>query len=871
MAKEIIDSVEKLEEELARVREAQRKFSTYTQEQVDKIFLAAAKAANMARIPLAKMAVEETGMGVVEDKIIKNHYAAEYIYNKYKNTKTCGVIDEDKAYGTKRIAEPLGVICAVIPTTNPTSTAIFKTLISLKTRNGIIISPHPRAKKSTAAAAKIVLDAAVAAGAPENIISWIDAPSLEMTNLLMKEADIILATGGPGMVKAAYSSGKPALGVGAGNTPAIIDKSADILKAVNSIIHSKTFDNGMICASEQVVVVDHEIYDEFKKELGRYHVHFCNAEEKKKLEQFMFGATAYSENVNEARLNSIVPGKNATWIAEQAGFKVADDVQILVCEVKEIGPNEPMTREKLSPVLGMIKANSTEDGIEKAAQTVEFNGLGHSAAIHTTNHEISKAFGKRIKAIRIIENAPSTFGGIGSVYNAFLPSLTLGCGSYGHNSVSNNVSAINLLNIKRIGRRNNNMQWVKLPPKIYFERNSIRYLRDMKEMKKAMIVTDRGMYDLGYVGKIEDVIRRRRNKVDVDLFIDVEPDPSLDMTLKGLEIMKSFQPDTIIAIGGGSSMDAAKVMWLMYEHPEVNFDDIKQKFMDIRKRAFKFPELGKKAKLVCIPTTSGTGSEVTPFAVITDTKENKKYPLTDYALTPTIAIVDPEFAMSMPPRIAADTGIDVLTHAIEAYVSILASDFTDGWAKQAVKLVFENLEKSVLEGDPDARIKMHNAASIAGMAFANAFLGMNHSLAHKIGGEWHIPHGRTNGMLLPHVIRYNGTVPTKLNIWPKIEDYKADKKYRELAELIGLHPKTDAEGVEMFAQAVEKLWVKVGGAVNVKSQNISKADWEESVHRIAMNAYEDQCTPANPRMPMVKDMEAILETIYDYESPFAKK
>ena len=622
---------------------------------------------------------------------------------------------------------------------------------------------------------------------------------------------------------------------------------------------------------EQVVVVDHEIYDEFKKELGRYHVHFCNAEEKKKLEQFMFGATAYSENVNEARLNSIVPGKNATWIAEQAGFKVPDDVQILVCEVKEIGPNEPMTREKLSPVLGMIKANSTEDGIEKAAQTVEFNGLGHSAAIHTTNHEISKAFGKRIKAIRIIENAPSTFGGIGSVYNAFLPSLTLGCGSYGHNSVSNNVSAINLLNIKRIGRRNNNMQWVKLPPKIYFERNSIRYLRDMKEMKKAMIVTDRGMYDLGYVGKIEDVIRRRRNKVDVDLFIDVEPDPSLDMTLKGLEIMKSFQPDTIIAIGGGSSMDAAKVMWLMYEHPEVNFDDIKQKFMDIRKRAFKFPELGKKAKLVCIPTTSGTGSEVTPFAVITDTKENKKYPLTDYALTPTIAIVDPEFAMSMPPRIAADTGIDVLTHAIEAYVSILASDFTDGWAKQAVKLVFENLEKSVLEGDPDARIKMHNAASIAGMAFANAFLGMNHSLAHKIGGEWHIPHGRTNGMLLPHVIRYNGTVPTKLNIWPKIEDYKADKKYRELAELIGLHPKTDAEGVEMFAQAVEKLWVKVGGAVNVKSQNISKADWEESVHRIAMNAYEDQCTPANPRMPMVKDMEAILETIYDYESPFAKK
>lgn len=848
-------------------------FEGFDQEAVDYIVAKMSVAGLDKHGVLAEAAVKETGRGVFEDKAVKNLFACEYVTNNMRHTKTVGIINEDPLTGITEIAEPVGVVCGIVPVTNPTSTVIFKSLIAMKTRNPIIFSFHPGAHDCSVMAAKVMLDAAVKAGAPKNVIQWLPMKSMYATNALMNHPGVatILATGGNAMVKAAYSCGKPALGVGAGNVPAYVEKSCKIKMAANDIYLSKSFDNGMICASEQVVVVDHEIYDEFKKELGRYHVHFCNAEEKKKLEQFMFGATAYSENVNEARLNSIVPGKNATWIAEQAGFKVADDVQILVCEVKEIGPNEPMTREKLSPVLGMIKANSTEDGIEKAAQTVEFNGLGHSAAIHTTNHEISKAFGKRIKAIRIIENAPSTFGGIGSVYNAFLPSLTLGCGSYGHNSVSNNVSAINLLNIKRIGRRNNNMQWVKLPPKIYFERNSIRYLRDMKEMKKAMIVTDRGMYDLGYVGKIEDVIRRRRNKVDVDLFIDVEPDPSLDMTLKGLEIMKSFQPDTIIAIGGGSSMDAAKVMWLMYEHPEVNFDDIKQKFMDIRKRAFKFPELGKKAKLVCIPTTSGTGSEVTPFAVITDTKENKKYPLTDYALTPTIAIVDPEFAMSMPPRIAADTGIDVLTHAIEAYVSILASDFTDGWAKQAVKLVFENLEKSVLEGDPDARIKMHNAASIAGMAFANAFLGMNHSLAHKIGGEWHIPHGRTNGMLLPHVIRYNGTVPTKLNIWPKIEDYKADKKYRELAELIGLHPKTDAEGVEMFAQAVEKLWVKVGGAVNVKSQNISKADWEESVHRIAMNAYEDQCTPANPRMPMVKDMEAILETIYDYESPFAKK
>ena len=559
-----------------------------------------------------------------------------------------------------------------------------------------------------------------------------------------------------------------------------------------------------------------------------------------------------------------------TWIAEQAGFNVPEDTQIICCECAEVGPNEPLTREKLSPVLAVLKATSTEDGIEKSAAMVAFNGLGHSAAIHTQDHDITIQFGLKCKAIRVIENAPSTFGGIGSVYNAFIPSLTLGCGSYGHNSVSNNVSAVNLLNIKRIGRRNNNMQWVKLPPKIYFEKNSIRYLRDMKEMEKAMIVTDRGMYNLGYVAKIEDAIKRRRNKVDLELFFDVEPDPSIDTVNEGVELMRKFQPDVIIALGGGSSMDAAKVMWLMYEHPEVNFDDIKQKFMDIRKRAFKFPELGKKASLICIPTTSGTGSEVTPFAVITDKAANKKYPLTDYSLTPTVAIIDPEFAMSMPASIAADTGIDVLTHAVEAYVSILASDFTDGLAKQAVKLVFDYLERSVKNGknDPEAREKMHNAGTIAGMAFANAFLGMNHSLAHKIGGEWHVPHGRTNGILLPHVIRYNGTIPTKLNIWPKIENYKADIKYMELAQLIGLNPSTPAEGVEMFANACEELCAKVGVPANIKSQGIDAQAWEESVHRMAMNAYEDQCTPANPRMPMVHDMEAILRLIYDYESKF---
>ena len=866
----IIDTPEALTAKIAAMKEAQKIFATFTQEQVDKIFKAAATAADKARIPLAKDAVEETGMGIVEDKVIKNHYAAEYVYNAYKNTRTCGVIEEDTAYGIKKIAEPIGLIAAVIPTTNPTSTAIFKTLIALKTRNAIIISPHPRAKKCTIEAAKVVLEAAVEAGAPKGIIGWIDVPSLDLTNQVMREADIILATGGPGMVKAAYSSGKPALGVGAGNVPAYVEKTCVLPRAVNDIVLSKSFDNGMICASEQAAIVDQEIYSDFMKEIKRFHVYFVNKEEKAKLEKFMFGAEAYSDNVAQAKLNPNVVGKPAEWIAEQAGFKVPAETQIICAECKEVGPNEPLTREKLSPVLAILKAKSTDDGIAKAAAMVEFNGLGHSAAIHTEDHEISKKFGHACKAIRIIENAPSTFGGIGSVYNAFIPSLTLGCGSYGHNSVSNNVSAVNLINIKRIGRRNNNMQWVKLPPKVYFEKNSIRYLRDMKHMEKAMIVTDRSMVNLGYVEKIEDVLRRRRNHVDIELFFDVEPDPSIDTVREGVELMRKFEPDCIIALGGGSSMDAAKVMWLMYENPEVNFDDIKQKFMDIRKRAFKFPELGKKAKMICIPTTSGTGSEVTPFAVITDKKENKKYPLTDYALTPTIAIVDPEFVMSLPGAIAADTGIDVLTHAVEAYVSILASDFTDGWAKQAVKLVFDYLEESVKKGTPIAREKMHNAATIAGMAFANAFLGMNHSLAHKIGGEWHIPHGRTNGILLPHVIRYNGTIPTKLNIWPKIENYKADVKFMELAQLIGLNPKTPAEGVEMFADACEELCHKVGVASNVESQGISREAWEESVHRIAMNAYEDQCTPANPRMPMVKDMEDILRKIYDYKNKFDK-
>ena len=829
------------------------KFEGLDQEAVDYIVAKCSVAGLDQHGVLAEAAVNETGRGVFEDKAVKNLFACEYVTSNLRHLKTVGIINEDPLTGITEIAEPVGVICGIVPTTNPTSTVIFKSLISLKTRNPIIFSFHPSAYECSVMAAKVVRDAAIAAGAPEDCIQWLGMKSMYATTALMNHPGVatILATGGNAMVKAAYSCGKPALGVGAGNVPAYVEKSCVLPRAVNDIVLSKSFDNGMICASEQAAIVDHEIYDAFKKEISRFKVYWVNADEKAKLENYMFPD-------REKGVIPAVVGKPATWIAEQAGIKVPEDTQIILAECKEVGPNEPLTREKLSPVLAVLKASSTEDGIAKAAAMVEFNGLGHSAAIHTQNHDISVEFGLKCKAIRVIENAPSTFGGIGSVYNAFIPSLTLGCGSYGHNSVSNNVSAVNLINIKRIGRRNNNMQWVKLPPKIYFEKNSIKYLRDMKIMEKAMIVTDHGMYNLGYVAKIEDVIKRRRNKVDIELFFDVEPDPSIDTVMNGVELMRKFNPDVIIALGGGSAMDAAKVMWLMFEHPEVNFDDIKQKFMDIRKRAFKFPELGKKARLICIPTTSGTGSEVTPFAVITDKRANKKYPLTDYALTPTVAIIDPEFVMSLPAAIAADTGIDV---------------FTDGWAKQAVKLVFDYLERSVKNGknDPEAREKMHNAATIAGMAFANAFLGMNHSLAHKIGGEWHVPHGRTNGILLPHVIRYNGTIPTKLNIWPKIENYKADVKYMELAQLIGLKPKNPAEGVKMFADACEELCAKVGVACNIKSQGIDKDAWMESVHRMAMNAYEDQCTPANPRMPMVKDMEDILVKIYDFETKFAKK
>ena len=810
-----------------------------------------------------------------EDKATKNLFACEYVVNHMRHLKSVGVIKEDEVQGLTYVAEPVGVVAGVTPVTNPTSTAIFKSLICLKTRNPIIFGFHPNAQQCSVAAAKVVYEAAVKAGAPKNCIQWIEHPSMEATSALMNHPGVatILATGGNAMVKAAYSCGKPALGVGAGNVPAYIETTADIKQAVNDIALSKAFDNGMICASEQAVIVDKEIYDDVKDQFKNYNVHYANKKEKEMLEQYMFGVKAFTKNVGAAKLNPDIVGKSAAWIAERAGFTVNPRTSIIIVECKEVGPNEPLTREKLSPVLAMLKAESVDDGFDKAEAMVMFNGIGHSAAIHTANADLAKRFGERIKACRIIWNSPSTFGGIGNVYNSFIPSLTLGCGSYGHNSVSDNVSAVNLLNIKKIGKRRNNMQWFKVPSKIYFERDSIEYLHSMRDVERVFIVTDRSMVDLGYVTRVTDQLEQRRNKVQVQLFCDVEPDPSIQTVKKGLSLMQAFRPDTIIAIGGGSSMDAAKGMWLFYEQPDVNFDDLKQKFMDIRKRAFRYPELGKKSKLVCIPTTSGTGSEVTPFAVITDKEENKKYPLTDYSLTPTVAIVDPALTMSLPASITADTGMDVLTHATEAYVSTLASDFTDGLALQAIKMVFEYLPRAVANGknDPEAREKMHNAATLAGMAFANAFLGMNHSLAHKIGAEFHVPHGRTNAILLPYVIRYNGTKPEKPGVWPKYNYYKADEKYAELARLIGLKFNTVEEGVIAYAKACADLGADCGIKMSFKEQGLDAKAWDAAKEKIAYLAYEDQCSPANPRVPMVNDMIEILRASYEGDTSYYTK
>lgn len=843
---------------------ALEEFRKLNQEQVDYIVAKASVAALDAHGILAAHAHEETGRGVFEDKATKNLFACEHVVNNMRGVKTVGVISDDPITGITQIAEPVGVVCGITPTTNPTSTAIFKSLIALKTRNPIVFGFHPSAQESSAHAAQIVRDAAIAAGAPENCIQWITKPSMEATNALMNHDGIatILATGGNAMVRAAYSCGKPALGVGAGNVPAYVEKSADIKQAVHDIVMSKSFDNGMVCASEQAVIIDKEIYDDFVDEFKSYHTYFVNKKEKALLEEFCFGVKANSKNCAGAKLNADIVGKPAAWIAEQAGFKVPEGTNILAAECAEVGENEPLTREKLSPVIAVLKAEDTEDGLEKARQMVEFHGLGHSAAIHTKDEALAKEFGTRVRAMRVIWNSPSTFGGIGDVYNAFIPSLTLGCGSYGRNSVGDNVSAVNLLNIKKVGKRRNNMQWFKVPSKIYFERNSIQYLQTATGLERVMIVTDKSIEQLGFVQRVIEQLQQRKNKVIYTVFSDVEPDPDITTIQRGAEVMRAFEPDTIIALGGGSPMDAAKVMWLFYEQPEIDFRDLVQKFMDIRKRAFRFPSLGAKAKYIGIPTTSGTGSEVTPFAVVSDKANNRKYPLADYSLTPTIAIVDPALVETVPGFIAADTGMDVLTHATEAYTSNFANDYTDGLALQAIKLVFEYLEKSVKDGDSESREKMHNASTMAGMAFANAFLGMSHSMAHKIGGRFHTVHGRTNAILLPYVIRYNGTRPSKTTTWPKYNYWKADVKFQEIARMLGLPCATPEEAVEAYAKAVYDLGTRVGIKMNLRDQGVDEKELKKYSRELALLAYEDQCSPANPRLPMVDHMQEIIEDAY---------
>ncbi len=841
-------------------------FASFDQEKIDYIVAKMSVAGLDHHGDLAKKAIEETKRGVFEDKATKNLFACEYIVNNMRHLKTVGIIKDDPVTGITEIAEPVGVVCGIVPVTNPTSTVIFKSLISMKTRNPIIFSFHPGAHECSKAAAIVMRDAAIAAGAPENCIQWIEHTSMEATSALMNHPGVatILATGGNAMVKAAYSCGKPALGVGAGNVPCYIDRSADIPQTVNDVVLSKAFDNGMICASESAVFIDEAIYDETIAMFKKYRVYFATEEETRKLEQYMFGVTKGSANVAEARLNSKVAGMSAINIAKNSGFEVPEGTQIIAVYCDSVGVEEPMSREKLSPVLAVYKVSGFEEGTELCEKMLEFGGLGHTAAIHCHDQEMSDKFGDVVKAIRIVWNSPSTFGGIGNVYNSFIPSLTLGCGTYGHNSVAGNVSAVNLLNIKRVGKRRNTMQWFKVPQKIYFERNSIQYLRSAKNIEKVFIVCDHSMVQLGFLNKIIDELMARRNKVTYQLFAEVEPDPDITTVRRGCELMKEFQPDTIIALGGGSPMDAAKGMWIFYEHPEVNFDDLKQKFMDIRKRAFKYPELGRKTKLICIPTTSGTGSEVTPFAVISDKANLKKYPLTDYSLTPSIAIVDPEFTTNIPARSTAYTGMDVLTHAIEAYTSVMASDFTDGLALNAIRLVFEYLPRCVHNGKNDlkAREKMHNAATIAGMAFANAFLGITHSLAHKIGAEFHTIHGQTCAILLPHVIKYNGTQPTKLSVWPKYEEYDCDQRYLNICKVVGIPANTPEEATKALSDAVMNLGKEIGIDMNLQSVIPDEDNFNAHLEELGYLAYEDQCTPCNPREPIVTDMIQIMKDAY---------
>lgn len=855
MAREIIDSVEKLEAELDRVRAAQREFATYTQEQVDKIFFAAAMAANKARIPLAKMAVEETGMGLVEDKIIKNHYAAEYIYNAYKNTKTCGVIEEDKAYGIKKIAEPLGVIAAVIPTTNPTSTAIFKTLICLKTRNGIIISPHPRAKKSTTAAAKIVLDAAVAAGAPEGIISWIDAPSLDMTNLLMKEADTILATGGPGMVKAAYSSGKPALGVGAGNTPAIIDDTADIKLAVNSIIHSKTFDNGMICASEQSCIVDKKIYKAVRKEFEDRGCYFLKADEIDKVRKTII--------INGA-LNAKIVGQKPVTIAALAGVTIPEETKVLIGEVESVDISEEFAHEKLSPVLAMYKSENFNDALEKAAQLIADGGYGHTSSVYlsaVTEQEKLDAFSAKMKTCRVLVNTPSSFGGIGDLYNFKLaPSLTLGCGSWGGNSVSENVGVKHLVNIKTVAERRENMLWFRAPEKVYIKKGCLPVALDevgnVMQKKKAFIVTDSFLYKNGYTKPITDKLDEMG--VTHTTFFNVAPDPTLACAKEGVAAMNAFQPDCIIAVGGGSAMDAGKIMWVMYEHPEVDFLDLAMRFMDIRKRVYTFPKMGEKAYFIAVPTSAGTGSEATPFAVITDERTGVKYPLADYELMPNMAIVDADFHMTAPKGLTAASGIDAVTHCLEAYASMMATDYTDGLAIRSLQMIFQYLPRAYDNGpnDPVAREKMANAATMAGMAFANAFLGVCHSMAHKLGAFHHLPHGVANALMIDYVLRFNAAeVPTKMGTFPQYDHPHTLARYAEVADALGVKGRTDADKLEGLIKKIDELKDYVGIKKSIQEYGVDEKYFLDTLDDMVEQAFDDQCTGANPRLPLMSEIK----------------
>lgn len=859
--REFVDSVEKLESEIERVREAQSKYAGYTQEEVDKIFFEAAMAANKARITLAKAAVAETGMGVVEDKVIKNHYAAEYIYNAYKNTRTVGVIEEDKAYGIKKVVEPMGVICAVIPTTNPTSTAIFKTLLALKTRNGIIISPHPRAKECTIQAAKVILEAAVKAGAPEGIVGWIDKPGLDLTNMLMKEADVILATGGPGMVKAAYSSGKPAIGVGAGNTPAIIDDTADIVLAVNSIIHSKVFDNGMICASEQSVIVLDKVYDAVKEEFRRRGCYVLDARGKE-----LVGKTV----IINGGVNAKIVGQPACKIAEMAGVSVPEDTKILIGEVESVEPEEEFAHEKLSPVLAMYRAVDFEDAVNKAERLVADGGYGHTSSLYidVAQHEKTERFMKAMKTCRILINTPSSQGGLGDLYNfAMTPSLTLGCGTWGGNSVSENVGIKHLLNIKTVAERRENMLWFRTPQKVYIKKGclpvALKELKDVMGKKRVFIVTDSFLYSNGYTRPITQKLDEMG--ITHTTFYNVAPDPTLACAKQGAKEMEAFKPDCIIAVGGGSAMDAGKIMWVLYEHPEVDFIDLAMRFMDIRKRVYTFPHMGEKAYFIAVPTTAGTGSEVTPFAVITEETSGVKYPLADYELLPNMAIVDADMMMDAPRGLTAASGIDAVTHALEAYASVMATDYTDGLALQSLKVIFEYLPRAYENGskDPFAREKMANAATMAGMAFANAFLGVCHSMAHKLGAFHHLPHGVANALMISYVLRYNAEEkPVRMGTFPQYDHPHTLGRYAEIADHLGLGGKTEGEKLEKLIEAVEKLKERIGIKKSIKEYGIEEETFLASLDEMTEQAFDDQCTGANPRYPLMSEIKEMYLKAY---------